>query len=103
MVNFNVDLSAVKGHKDLFATLASFGEVFGEEACGKCNSKDVSFVVRTIDDNVYHEKRCNGCYAKLSFGSHKKGDTLFPKRKEGDTWLPNGGWMKYDKETGKTS
>ena len=26
----------------------------------------------------------------------KKGGGLFPKRKDGDTWLPDGGWQKWN-------
>ena len=37
--------------------------------------------------------------AALSFGQHKKGDTLFPKRKdEKGNWLENGGWHKWQKD-----
>ena len=36
------------------------------------------------------------CGAVLGFGQHKKGGTLFPKRKDADgNWLENRGWYKY--------
>ena len=38
--------------------------------------------------------------SKLAFGSMKKGGGLFPKRKDGDTWLPDGGWMKWNSKKG---
>jgi hypothetical protein len=37
------------------------------------------------------------CGAVLSYGQHKKGDTLFPKRKgEDGSWLENNGWYKWE-------
>lgn len=101
MISFNVDLSSVKGHKDLFKQLAAFTEVFSDESCGKCKSGDVAYVVRNVEDNDFYEKKCKSCGAKLAFGSHKKGDTLFPKRKDGDSWLLDSGWVKYNRETNK--
>ena len=40
------------------------------------------------------------CGAKLAFGSMKKGGGLFPKRKDGDTWLPDNGWLNGIKDQG---
>ena len=74
--------------RDIFAEIARFQEVFEETTCGKCGSDNLRFVVRNVDDNLYYELRCADCGAKLSFGSHKKGGGLFPKRKDGDNWLP---------------
>lgn len=88
-----------ESQRDLFEQLYRFQEVFEEAGCGKCHSTDVRYVVRNVDDNLYYEKRCNKCGARLSFGSHKKGGGLFPKRKEGDNWLPDGGWVKWNPKT----
>jgi hypothetical protein len=83
--------------KELFAQLASFQEVFGQEKCGKCDCDDLQFVVRENNENEYHELRCKKCYAKLAFGVNKKGGGLFPKRKNADNeWLPDGGWVKWN-------
>ena len=60
-------------HRELFAQIAKFQEVF--------------------------ELRCADCGAKLAFGSMKKGGGLFPKRKDGDTWLPDNGWQKWNPKT----
>lgn len=87
--------------KELFAELARMEEVFGEQKCGKCGCKDLKFIVRNIDDNLYHELVCTNynCRAKLSYGVHKKGGGLFPKRKDDkDNYLPSGGWLKWNKE-----
>ena len=85
--------------KDIFGEISKFQEVFEEDTCGKCGSDNIKFVVRNIDDNLYHELRCEGCKAKLAFGSHKKGGGLFPKRKDGDNWLPDRGWVKWNPKT----
>lgn len=103
-------------HTDLFENLANMQEVFGEEKCGKCSNTQLRFVVRKDkDENKYYELQCSDfkCKAKLSFGCHKKGGGLFPKRyesKDGEnlkdengknkvrgTW----GWTIYNRETGK--
>ena len=76
-----------------------FQEVFEESKCGKCGSENLKFVVRTVDDNEYFELRCMDCGAKLAFGSMKKGGGLFPKRKDGDNWLPDNGWTKWNPKT----
>jgi ribosomal protein L40E len=73
--------------------------VFEETKCGKCGSENLRFVVRTVDENEYFELRCMDCGAKLAFGSMKKGGGLFPKRKDGDNWLPDGGWLKWNPKT----
>jgi hypothetical protein len=85
--------------RDIFAGIAEFQEVFEQSKCGKCGSEDIQFVVRTVDDNEYYELRCRACGARLSFGAHKKGGGLFPKRKDGDNWLPDGGWVKWNAKT----
>lgn len=86
--------------KEVFKELAAFEEVFGESVCGKCNSDNVKCVVRENDGNEYYEMRCNACGARLSFGVHKKGGGLFPKRKNADNeYLPDKGWQKWNSKT----
>ena len=88
-----------EGQKELFKELATVQEIFGESKCGVCGSENIKFVVRTVEDNEYYELRCMDCGATLSFGQHKKGGTLFPKRKdENGNWLENGGWHKWQKD-----
>ena len=85
---------------EIFENLANFSEVFSMDTCGKCGKKNVRYVVREVDDNKYYELRCNDCRAKLAFGVHKKGGTLFPKRKDDKgTWLNSQGWLKWNPET----
>jgi translation initiation factor 2 beta subunit (eIF-2beta)/eIF-5 len=90
-----------ESQKDLFSELNRFQEVFEESTCGKCGSEDIKYIVRNVDDNQYYELRCTKCGARLSFGAHKKGGGLFPKRKDGDNWLPDGGWVKWNPKTEK--
>jgi hypothetical protein len=87
------------GQKEVFKELAIIQEIFGESKCGMCSSENIRFIVRNVDDNDYYELRCMDCGAILSFGQHKKGGTLFPKRKdENNNLLPNRGWHKWKKE-----
>ena len=84
------------GQKEIFKELATIQEIFGEEKCGICSSSNIKFIVRTVEGNDYYELRCADCGAILSFGQHKKGETLFPKRKdEQGNYLPNKGWYKW--------
>jgi len=86
------------GQKEVFKELATVQEIFSEERCGACKKDDIKYVVRNVDDNDYYELRCLSCGAALSFGQHKKGGTLFPKRKdENGNWLENSGWHKWQK------
>lgn len=85
--------------KDGFTQLSLLQEVFGEGYCGKCKSDELKFVVRENEGNEYHELRCMKCSAKLLFGANKKGGGLFPKRKDGDKWLPDRGWVKWNPQT----
>ena len=87
---------------DLFEQLAHFQEVFDESQCGKCQSEDLRFQVRNVDDNLYYELKCADCGSRLAFGVMKKGGRLFPRRKDRDgNWLPNRGWVKWNPETKK--
>lgn len=84
---------------DMWEQLSSFQEVFEETACGKCGSENLRFVVREVDDNKYYELRCleSNCRARLSFGCHKKGGGLFPKRKdENGVWKGDSGWTVWN-------
>ena len=89
-----------KNERELFEQIAHAQEVFDHKQCGKCQSESLRFMVRTDDeDNKYYELKCNDCGAKLQFGCHKKGETLFPKRQDAENkWLPDGGWLKWDRE-----
>ena len=87
-------------HKDIFKQLSSLEEVFGETVCAKCGSENLRFVVRENDGNEYYELRCLECGAKLSFGVHKKGGGLCPRRKSADgEWLPDKGWQRWNPKT----
>jgi len=83
---------------EVFEQLATLQEVFGQEQCGKCGNDNLRFVVREVEGNKFYELHCVKCRAKLIYGAHKSGNTLFPKRKEGDDYLPDKGWLKWDRE-----
>lgn len=90
--------------KAIFAQIASFQEIFENTVCGACKSTQTRFVVRVVDDNNFYEIHCNQCRARLCFGAHKKGGTLFPHRKDSDNnWLPNSGWTKFTPPTKEPS
>ena len=89
-----------EGQKEIFKELATIQEIFSEEKCGVCGSTNIKFVVRSVDGNDYYELRCNDCGAVLAFGQHKKGGTLFPKRKDDDgNYMQNKGWHKFVKDS----
>jgi hypothetical protein len=98
-----------KSQTDLFEQLAEFQDAFEVGSCirGKKSSDKVKFQVREVEGNKFYEMVCTDedfdlKGARLSFGQHKKGGTLFVKRKDKDgKWLNNNGWVKYNKETGK--
>jgi hypothetical protein len=80
--------------------LATIQEIFGEEKCGVCGSTNLRFVVRNVESNDYFELRCVNCSALLAFGQHKKGGTLFPKRKDdNNNYLASNGWHKWTKDS----
>lgn len=85
--------------KALFEKIAHIQEIF-DQTCGKCGSNTLKYVTRVVDDNKYYELRCKKCGAKLSYGCHKKGGTLFPKRKDDQNqYLADSGWLKWNKES----
>lgn len=85
--------------KDLFKGIAQVQEIFdAASACGVCNCEDLKFQYRLVDDFEFYELACKNveCRARLQFGQHKKGGTLFPKRQDDDgKWLPHAGWSRY--------
>lgn len=93
---FSIDLEDAD-QRTMFQQVARFQEIFEEDTCGKCGNQNIRFVVRTVDDNQYHELKCTDCHAKLAFGATKKGGGLFPKRKDKEgNWLADRGWVKWD-------
>jgi hypothetical protein len=84
----------------LFQGIADFQEVFqadDPQGCGCCGSFDIIFRVREVDQNKFYELACRSCRARLSFGQHKKGGGLWPKRVDDKKRpLPNRGWAVYN-------
>ena len=68
--------------KESVKAMATYMEVFGEQACGCCASKAIHWEHRRVNDNDYYSIRCGQCNAELSLGQTKTGNRLFAKRKE---------------------
>jgi hypothetical protein len=93
-----------ESQKQIFRSIASFQEVFEESACGACGGENLRLVVRDVDDNDFYELHCQNldCRARLAYGQHKKGDSLFPRRKDDQGKpLPRNGWLKWNPITKK--
>lgn len=98
------------GQKAIWEQLSDFQEVFDEKGCGKCGSQNLRFRVRTAMDAKkktikYYLRVCGDCNAKLNYGCHAEGGTIFPKRFEKDeetgksSYIGKNGWVKFNKET----
>ncbi len=83
--------------KALFKGVAKLQEIFdSDQRCGCCRKSNLHFRVRTVEDHDFFEVACGDCGARLSFGQHKDGKGLFPKRKDEDGKpLPNRGWTVW--------
>lgn len=84
--------------RDLFRGIANAQEAFEADAvCGMCQSECIGFRHRKVDKNDYYEMVCNSCRARLQFGQHKEGGTLFAKRQDKDgNPLRWNGWSRYE-------
>ncbi len=94
-------------HRAVFEQLASLQEIFAENQCAACKSdRGIKLQVRNVDDNKFYEMVCqNGdCRAKLAFGCHKKGNSLFPKRKDDDgNYKGTYGWEVWQGKAAKSA
>lgn len=96
---------SVGNQLELFQALHEYGEIFSISECGACKSDDVKYAIREVADtkkkgqfHSYYEMHCGKCRARLAFGKMMSGDRLFPKRKdENGNYLPNNGWVKFEK------
>ncbi len=83
--------------KDLFEQIGPVAEVLdGDDCCGKCGSVHIYPRAREAQGFTYYELVCSDCRAKLSFGQHKDGGTLWAKRTdEHGNALDHRGWIVY--------
>jgi hypothetical protein len=83
--------------KELFQQIGPVAEVLdGDDSCGKCASPHIYPRVRTAQGFDYYELVCSDCNARLSFGQHKDGGTLWAKRTgENGRVLDHRGWSVY--------
>src|SRR5262245_36020049 len=82
---------------ELFQQAAQIQEIFeAETECGCCESENIRYAYRVIDDYKFYELVCRECGAQFKFGQHKKDGSLFPKRKDdAGNFLPNRGWSVF--------
>ena len=78
--------------KDMFRVIGDFSTVLSETNCGSCNSERIVMGHRIAKGYDFYELECADCHCRLSFGQHKEGETLFPKRDKGKN-----GWHRYEK------
>lgn len=92
----------VQDRKSAFQFISDISDLFPDEPCGCCKSKNTRPRVRKHDSYTFFEIVCGDCTAQLSFGQNKEGGGLFLKRWDKDTKqpLPNRGWSVYKKEGG---
>lgn len=104
---FTVENASVK---KVWEDLASINEVFGDEKCGCCGSKNITPSFRVVEKNKksydYYEMKCleTKCRARLSYGQHQEGGGIFPHRKLGEDgradrvngqYGPHNGWSRF--------
>lgn len=87
-----------KTQVEVFEKIAEAQEVFDNLYCPATKSNNIQFVVREDkDENKYYELKDKTSGYKLAFGQHKKGGTLFPRRKDTEgNWIDNQGWTKWE-------
>ena len=83
--------------KELFEQIGPVAEVLdGDDACGKCGSAHIYPRAREAQGFTYYELVCSDCGAKLSFGQHRDGGSLWAKRTDKDgRALDHRGWSVY--------
>jgi hypothetical protein len=82
--------------KELWKQIGEVQEVFGETHCGACKSENIRFRCRTVEENDYYELHCTDCNKVKAYGQLKKGNKLFPKRKDKEgNWLKDNGWVSW--------
>ena len=89
---------------DIFRLVGGIQDAFESDSqCGHCGCTALRYQVRTVDSYQFYELVCTDCAARLSLGQHKKGGTLFPKRRdEHGNLMGNRGWEKYEPEPART-
>lgn len=96
-VRFEAEADKVK---ELWKKLALVQSIFdAASACGVCGKQEIRYNHRVARGFDYFELVCCDpeCNARLSFGQHKEGGTLFPKRKdENGNHLDYDGWARYN-------
>jgi hypothetical protein len=98
--------------QDAIKIMTEIREAIGHERCGKCQNEETYPRHRTAENNDFFEIHCPKCFAVLPLGTSKENQMLYKKRMQTDSkgkstkdangkaqYLPNNGWLKYNKET----
>jgi RNase P subunit RPR2 len=85
--------------KSAVKAMSELQEVFGQTECGKCKGQRLTaFHRQDKEGNDYYSLSCAACGAKLDFGQHRTGGTLFAKHKDRDgNYLPDNGWVVWQR------
>lgn len=96
-IHFEMDADNPKA---LWKKIALVQEIFDtDHNCGCCDSVNIRFRSRQVDDFEFFELGCMDCFARLQFGQNKKGGGLFPKRRDEEgNYLDHRGWAVYKKK-----
>jgi hypothetical protein len=98
--------------KALWEQMDQVGELFDDKCCGICGNTNIFPRVRKVGEGnrsfSYYELTCKDvkCRARLSYGQHSEGGTIFPKRHidaEGNevdktVYPKTRGWHKWSKK-----
>ena len=111
---FDIEIEA-PDLQTLIKEVTNLRNAIAYEICGKCKDPNTIVNWRNVDSNDFFELKCTNrsCGAVLQLGTHKEDKTLYKKKmktnsrgkaeKDGDkaVYLPDNGWLKYDKESGQ--
>src|SRR5262249_8902161 len=83
---------------DLFRQVAAAEDLFAPALkCGRCGGERIMLPSRRREGHEFFEANCLACGARLCYGVHKQGGTLFARRTNGDgVRMPDGGWHHYE-------
>lgn len=84
-----------KSIKGAFQAITEIRTFLVTEPCGICKSKATYPNLKTPKGYKYYEWVCADCGAVFQFGQKQESEELFPKRRDENGPLPNGGWSKY--------
>jgi len=98
---FTFELEA-RDNKELLEQLSALQDIFEQPRCTNCGKRNFRYLVREVEGDKYYEIQCKDCGFKLQLSQSKKGNALYPRRKNQKTGKaigPKGdGWHKWGDE-----